>query len=142
MKTYTYAALFEPKQQSDGYVVSFADVPEALTEGDTLGEARSMAADALGIALLTYLQLDRALPTAQATGIPITPDAEVAAKIAVIETFRASGISQSELARRLGKNEKEVRRLLDADHRSKISSLNEALSVMGQRLVIGLAAAE
>lgn len=142
MKTYTYAALFEPKQQSDGYVVSFADVPEAITEGDNLAEARSMAADALGIALLTYLQLDRPLPPAQATGIPITPDADVAAKIAVIETFGSAAISQSELARRLGKNEKEVRRLLDPDHRSKISSLNEALSVMGQRLVIGLAAAE
>ncbi|MCY1664265.1 type II toxin-antitoxin system HicB family antitoxin [Rhizobium sp. SL86] len=142
MKTYAYAAQFEPKQQSEGYMVSFADVPEAITEGDSLSEARAMAADALGVALLTYLQLDRPLPVATVAGRLVTPDPDVAAKIAVIDTFRTAGISQSELARRLGKDEKEVRRLLDPDHRSKMSSLTEALSAMGQRLIVGLAAAE
>jgi antitoxin HicB len=46
-----------------------------------------MAADALGLALLTYLQTGRfRRPTAD--GTMITPEPELAMKIAVIETFR------------------------------------------------------
>ncbi|TPW28595.1 type II toxin-antitoxin system HicB family antitoxin [Martelella alba] len=142
MKTYAYAATFEPMEEGEGFVVSFEDIPEAITEGDTMAEARDMAADALGVALLTYLELERPLPEAKASGEMIMPEPETALKIAVIETFRAAGITRSELARRIGKDEKEARRLLDPDTRTKLPLMVAALEAMGQRLVIGLEAAE
>lgn len=142
MKTYAYAATFEPTERDGGFVVTFADVPEAITEGDDMADARAMAADALGVVLLTYLETGKPLPEPTATGIMITPDPEVAAKIAVIETFRDAGISRSELARRIGKDEKEARRLLDPDTATKLPLMTAALAAMGQRLVIGLEAAE
>lgn len=141
MKTYAYAAEFEPTEREGGFVVSFPDVPEAITEGDDMADALVQASDALGVALLTYLEMDRALPAAKAEGTLIYPAAEIATKIAVIETFRASGISRTELARRLGKDEKEARRLLDPDTATKLPLLASALAAMGQRLVIGLEAA-
>lgn len=141
MKSYSYAALFEPGDEK-GYVVTFPDVPEAITEGDTMEEARLMAEDALGVILLTYLENGLELPVARAEGTMISPDAEIAAKIAVIETFRKAGISQSELARRIGKDEKEARRLLDPNTITKIGLVQAALAAMGQKLVIGLEAAE
>ena len=141
MKSYSYAALFEPGDEK-GYVVTFPDVPEAITEGDTMEEARLMAEDALGVILLSYLEIGRELPVACAEGTKISPDAEIAAKIAVIETFRKAGISQSELARRIGKDEKEARRLLDPNTITKIGLVQAALAAMGQKLVIGLEAAE
>lgn len=144
MRTYFYPAIFEPTEREGGFVVTFPDVPEAITEGDDRTEAREMAADALGIILLTYLEHGRTLPTPSV--VPeaelVAPDAEVAAKIAVIETFVASGISRSELARRIGKNEKEARRILDPNTATKLPVLVAALAAMGQRLVIGLEAAE
>ncbi|MBD8556889.1 type II toxin-antitoxin system HicB family antitoxin [Rhizobium sp. CFBP 8762] len=142
MKTYAYAARFEPMEDGDGFVVTFDDVPEAITEGDTMKEAREMAADALGVALLTYIELGRSLPVADAKGVFVTPDADVAAKIAVIETFRESGMTRTELGRQLGKDEKEVRRMLDPNHQTKLQPLTQALAVMGMRLVVGLEAAE
>ena len=45
-----------------GVVVTFPDVPEAITQGDDEADARAMATEALGLALLTYPQ--RGLPTA------------------------------------------------------------------------------
>jgi antitoxin HicB len=66
---------------------------------------------------------------------------EVAAKIAVLEAFAKSGISKSELARRLRKDEKEVRRILDPRHLTKLATLTEALRELGQQLVIGVQAA-
>jgi antitoxin HicB len=142
MRTYAYAAIFEPTERQGGFVVTFPDVPEAITEGDDMADARAQAEDALGVALLTYLEMNRPLPEAAAVGTMITPDAEVAAKIAVIETFRQAGISRSELARRIGKDEKEARRLLDPDTATKLPLMKAALAAMGQRLVIGLEAAE
>ncbi|MBP2547256.1 antitoxin HicB [Neorhizobium galegae] len=142
MKIYAYAACFEPLAPEGGFLVTFEDVPEAITQGETLRDAREMAADALGVALLTYIELGRPLPPASATGTFITPDPDVAAKIAVIETFRESGMTRTQLARQLGKDEKEVRRILDPNHGTKLQSLTQALSAMGKRLVIGLEAAE
>ncbi|GAA5665174.1 type II toxin-antitoxin system HicB family antitoxin [Brucella intermedia] len=142
MRTYAYAAVFEPTEREGGFVVTFPDVPEAITEGDDMADAREQAADALGVALLTYLEMGRSLPEAKAKGELVWPDAEVATKIAVIETFRASGLSRTELARRLGKDEKEARRLLDPDTATKLPLMTAALAAMGQKLVIGLEAAE
>ena len=140
MKTYAYRAEFEPGDRPGVIVVSFRDVPEAITEGETEAEARAMAADALGLALLQYLRLGRELPTAgDGPGVVIPVEADVAAKLAVIETFLGLGITKSELARRLGKDEKEVRRLLDPMHPTKLAPLAAALTAMGRRLVIGVA---
>ncbi|MBC7147995.1 MAG: type II toxin-antitoxin system HicB family antitoxin [Rhizobium sp.] len=142
MKTYSYAATFEPTEELGGFVVTFNDVPEAITEGADMFEARNMAADALGVILLYYLEEGMSLPEARAIGTMIAPHPETAAKIAVIETFRRAGISQTELARRIGKDEKEARRLLDPNVRTKLPLLVAALAAMGQRLVIGVEAAE
>lgn len=142
MKTYSYPAIFEPAEQAGVYIVTFPDVPEAITQGDGMADARAMAADALGVALLIYIEQDRPLPEPGQGDSMIAPDADIAAKIAVIESFKAAGISQSELARRMGKDEKEARRILDPNHATKLPLLAEALAVLGKRLVIGLEAAE
>lgn len=45
-KQYNYTAVFEPAEEG-GFVVTFPALPGLITEGDTLEEARAMAADAL-----------------------------------------------------------------------------------------------
>ena len=44
--TYRYTVLFEPAEEG-GYVVTCPVLPGLVTEGDTLEEARAMAADAI-----------------------------------------------------------------------------------------------
>ncbi|WP_348627676.1 hypothetical protein [Rhizobium sp. R634] len=56
----------------------------------------------------------------------------------MIETLQQAGIARSELARRMGKDEKEARRLLDPDVATNVPLLVSALAAMGKRLVIGL----
>lgn len=62
----------------------------------------------------------------------------VVAKLAVLDAFRNASLSKSEFARRLGKDEKEVRRILDPRHSTKLSTLTEALRVLGYRLVVAV----
>jgi antitoxin HicB len=140
MMTFVYRARFEPGEKR-GIVVSFPDVPEAITEGCDEADARIQAEEALGLALLTYPARSLPLPKAAARGrelVPVAVEPEIAAKLALLEAFRAADISKSELGRRIGKNEKEVRRLLDPRHPTKLSSLIEALRHLGRRLVLGV----
>ena len=46
MAEYNYTVLFEPAEEG-GYVVTCPALPGLVTEGDTLDEARAMAADAI-----------------------------------------------------------------------------------------------
>ena len=62
----------------------------------------------------------------------------MAAKAALYLTMKETGIGKSELARRLACEEKEVRRLLDPKHPSKLGRIEEALATIGQELVVGV----
>ncbi len=141
MKAYAYRALFEPGDRRGNVVVTFPDVPEVVTQGRGKADAQAMAEEALGLALLTYPARGLPLPKARASGkrlasVAVAPD--VAAKLAVLESFVAAGISKSELARRIGKDEKEVRRILDPKHATKLPALTAALRALGKRLVVGV----
>jgi antitoxin HicB len=145
MRSYIYRALCEPGDRRGNIVVTFPDVPEVITQGRGEADARAMAEEALGLVLLGYLARGKPLPKPRAKGrnfvdIVVAPDA--AAKLAVLESFAAAGISKSELARRIGKDEKEVRRILDPKHPTKLPALIVALRALGKRLVVGVTEAE
>ena len=144
MRTFVYRARFEPGEKRGVIVVSFPDVPEAITEGKGEADAMTKAQEALGLALLTYPERGLPLPKPKARGgdlVPIAVEAAVAAKLAFLDAFREAGISKSEFGRKIGKDEKEVRRLLDPKRATKLSTLTEALGVLGQRLIVSVEAA-
>lgn len=62
MKKLFYPAVFH-KAEEGGFWVSFPDIPECLTEGDTTEQAYEMASDALGLALVDRLKNNEKLPT-------------------------------------------------------------------------------
>ena len=55
------------------------------------------------------------------------------------DAMREVSISKSELARKLGVDEKEVRRMLDAGHATKLPRIAEAVEALGLHLHIALA---
>ena len=63
---------------------------------------------------------------------------ETIAKAALYTAMGEAGISKIQLARQLGVDEKEVRRLLDPHYGSKLPRIAEAISLLGKKLVIGL----
>ncbi len=127
-------------RQADGsFLVSFRDVPEALTEGATRAEAAAEASDALTAALAGYVKAGSALPPAtrpRAGETLIHAEAGLTAKIALRAGLLEEGLSVADLARRLGSDHKEARRLLDPDHPSKLDRLDLALRAIGYRTVL------
>lgn len=61
---FMYPITLTPDLADGGFVVTFADIPEAITQGDTEAEALIAAKDALESALDFYYEDKRAVPAA------------------------------------------------------------------------------
>lgn len=136
-----YPATFTPAEEG-GFVVTFRDIPEAITQGDDIEEAREMAADALLTAMDFYFEDGRPVPApskAKRGEELVSLPASVWAKVLVLNEMSAQGIRPAELARRMGIKPQEVNRIVKLDHATKIDTLAEALQAMGKRLDIGVA---
>jgi antitoxin HicB len=61
----------------------------------------------------------------------------VLAKAALYIAMREAGVTKTELAKRLGVDEKEVRRMLDLRHGTRLPRIAEAVCLLGKQFVIG-----
>lgn len=128
------------QDESGFFLASFPDFPEAVTDARDLPTLLIEATDCLEEAVAARMAEGEPLPVPSETvhgqihwlAIP----AQTAAKAALYVALRESGFSKSELARRLGCDEKQVRRMLDASHSTKLSRIEAALDVLGKRLVV------
>ena len=125
-----------------GIIVTFPDVPEANTFGEDRADALHSAAEALALALRTYPDNGETLPERTYAGgeVVAVPIAD-ALKLDVIARFAESGLSKTELARRLERGEKEARRVLDPMHPTKVPMLERALQALGARAIVETEAA-
>lgn len=140
-----YAYPCEVASDEDGdLVVSFPDVPEAITGARDRAEALRLATDALSAALAGHIRDQRDVPqpsSASSNQEFIAVPTVMTAKLALYSAMRSQSITQSELARRLGVRPSAVRKLIDPDRRSRIDRLQEALDVVGCQLVIDVTTA-
>nr|WP_099143272.1 type II toxin-antitoxin system HicB family antitoxin [Xenorhabdus kozodoii] len=119
--------------------VSFPDIPEALTCGDDLSDAKAMGYDALLTAFSMYFDDESKeipLPSDTVAEHYIDIPASVAAKILLLNAMVRSGVSRAELGRRVGIKKQNVKQLLDVYHATKIDTVEKALSSLGYQLVL------
>lgn len=130
--TYPYEVTF----QDNATLVEFPDVPGALTEVTAGEDAEAIVRDCLLAALGGYINKKVQPPSPSPPhGRPcVAVDLLTSAKLALATAMAEQGLSNVELAARLGVTEKVVRRLLDPDHRCRIDRLEAALQELGQRL--------
>lgn len=133
-----YPARFELAPEG-GYVVTFRDIPEAMTQGDTQQEAEGMASDALLTAMDFYFEDRRAVP------LPSDPEPgevlidlppSISAKVILLNELVAQEVTNSDLAKRMGTTKQEVQRIVDLAHATKIDTIAKALAALGKRLSV------
>jgi antitoxin HicB len=136
-----YPARFTPVEEGR-FVVSFRDVPEALTQGDDEAEALDMAADALLTAMDFYFEDGRAVPPPSPAlederliALPLS----VSAKVMLLNEMIAQRIRPVDLARRMGVKPQEVNRIIDLNHATKIDTVAAAAAALGKELELVLA---
>ncbi len=137
---FDYPVILTP---DDGTVlVTFADVPEAITFGMDEDEALLNAVDALETGLSFYVDARKPLP---AVSVPaagqktVRPQALECAKLGVYQAMSDQGIKKAELARRLGWHMPQVDRLFDLRHASRLDQIEAAAHVLGKQVHIKIA---
>ena len=119
----------------------FADVPEAITGGTNEAEALDRAQDALLVALSSYLDDGRPLPMPSKAkrGQPVVVlPPRAAIKLAIHEAMCEQRVTQAQLGEMLGIDGRQVRRILNLDHESKLSQLEAALAALGLRASVSV----
>jgi antitoxin HicB len=141
VRTFVYPAKFEGGDKPGVLVITFRDIPEAITQGNGGKDALWQAADCLEEAIAGRIADGREIPKGSrgARGERLIPvPAPMAAKAALYLAMGEAGMTNVQLARRLGCDEKEVRRMLDPRHPTKLPRIKEALDVFGKRLVVSV----
>ena len=141
MQRFVYPATLTPDNKDGGFVVNFIDLPEAITQGDNVDNALLEAADCLEEAIANRIAMGLPIPspsTIKKGQYSVALPAQMAAKAALYLAIQEIGISKVDLAKRLGCDEKEVRRLLDPHHSSKIPRIESALHAVGKQLIVGV----
>lgn len=138
MSAFAYPAKFSAG--SDGRVlVEFIDLPRVATDGKDGREAMEEAIDALGSDLSIRLSRHEDIPppSAPKRGQRLVPvPLWLAPKLALYLAMREQGVSNSELARRLGVHERVVRRMLDPEHATKAEKIQAAVAVLGKQMTV------
>lgn len=135
-----YPVHLEPADEG-GFVVTFPDVPEAITQGEDEGEALLRAVDALETALSFYTDDGKDLPQAsdaKSGQRTVSPCAQAAIALSIYQAMRDQGVRKSELARRLGWHMPQVDRLLDMNHATRLNQAEAALAALGRRLALAV----
>ena len=139
MKSWVFGTTL--RREGADYVVSVRDLPEVVTSGDSEAQALELAADAVEVSIGFRMDNGEALPVTtpvQDGEFAVGISALSSAKASIYAAWRDAGISKSELARRMGYAENEVRRILALGHRTKLDRLEEAAKALGMRLEVGL----
>jgi len=120
-------------------MAGFQDIPEAMTVGRDREEALALAEDALLVAISGYIEAGRVIPAPSGpdAGQPVvTLPVLVSAKLAIYEAMRLQGITQLALSHKLGMDPRQIRRILDLDHNSRMDQVEAVLRALGRRLVV------
>lgn len=129
-------------RDGDSVLVTFVDVPEAITFGADEEEALLHAVDALETGLSFYIDARQPLPMpskpkrGQKT---VRPGALEGAKLGLYQAMTEQGLRKAELARRLGWHVPQVDRLFTLNHASRLDQIEAAARVLGRTVEVRVA---
>jgi antitoxin HicB len=132
-----YPYTTEP-QEGGGYLVQFVDLQDAFTEGETLEDAATNAAEVLSGILAHRAERGQAIPEpSPAHGYAVAyPSPQVQAAL----LLRAARGDQplTEMAKTLRTSWAAAQRLEDATHWPSLKQVDRAARALGKRLVLRL----
>lgn len=134
-----YPVTLTPDKTDGGFVVTFSDIPEAITQGGTEAEALAAAQDALETAMDFYFEDKRMVPVPSKakSGQPVIElPTSLSAKVLLLNEMVRQNVRPAELARRLNTTPQEVNRLTNLRHTTRIDGIAAALQALGKHLDI------
>ena len=137
MHRFNYPARFKQDKKDGGFIITFRDIPEAITQAENLDDCFLEAADCLEEAIAARIDdgLDIPRPTRpRGNERIVSVPAQTAIKAALYLAMREENVNKSELARRLQVDVREVRRMLNPHHGTKLPAMEQALAALGKQV--------
>jgi antitoxin HicB len=131
-----YPARFQP-QRGGGYTVTFPDFSEAVTEGDSLQQAKTHASEVLTLTLEARAEEGIAIPrpSPRKSGLRlVVPSVRVQAALLFRHIRKDKKLA--EIAKALDTSWPAAARLEDPKHWPTLKQLERAAAAVGKRLVI------
>jgi antitoxin HicB len=136
---FNYPAIF--KREGNGYVIRVPELPEVVTEGNSIDEATEFAVDAIEGVLAEYVSRKRDIPAPRPAKrgmrvirLPLLTQA----KLSLYMALRKMGIRKADLARRMGVSKAQVERMLDLDHASRLDQIESAFKALDKQLSLDI----
>lgn len=133
-KFFAFPAHFEPDLIDGGFIITFRDVPEAITQSDTYEQGLSEASDCLAEAIAAYIDDQRPLPipTPKLQGEDLIPvPLEIAWKAKLYSRLCNQHLTISQLANQLGEDKRKIANLIDPHYSLNPILAQKVLKVLG-----------
>lgn len=137
MHSFNYPVKFKRDKNEGGFVITFVDIPEAITQAETIEDSFLEAADCLEEAIAGRINDRLSIPSPskpRRTEHLISVPTHTAIKAALYLTMIEKKVNKSELARRINVDVREVRRMLNPHHGTKLPSMEQALAALGKHI--------
>lgn len=123
----------------DEVVVQFPDFPEIICAGESEKDALNNAKDAVDEAIAGRMNRNEVIPEPNViqNSNYIAVSLHIALKAAIYIQLKNLGINKFQFAKKLGIDEKVVRRLLDPRYNTHLKKLEQALKILHIEVVVG-----
>ncbi|WP_436659682.1 helix-turn-helix domain-containing protein [Acinetobacter sp. P1(2025)] len=121
--------------------LTFRDFPEINVEAKSKDKALALAKEQLLEAIYIHYSRTNELPVRgplEQDDVKVVLPVSLDAKVKLIQELRKLGLSNAEMARKLGVRYQDVQRLFDLRHNTKIDQIADAFDVLGIQLGITL----
>src|SRR5438552_15324692 len=128
------------KEDNATWLITFPDIDNAVTFGDTRKEALVHAVDALETVIISRMRhkLDIPAPSA-ARGRPLVSIPPLtAAKALLYKELREQKVSIRQLAQKLRCEYPVAHRLVDVSRKTQVNEIAKAFQALGKRVIIGV----
>ncbi|EAV8166773.1 type II toxin-antitoxin system HicB family antitoxin [Salmonella enterica] len=127
-----------------GFMATCRDMPQFITAGETVEDIITLAPEAFEMAVECCMDNNTPVPLPSGSvqeqdcvvSIPVT----LSAKIELYNTLLDSHVSKSELARRMGIPNQNIKKLLSPSTKSRLDTMESAFAALGKRLDISVSA--
>ncbi len=126
------------RDDNGSLMVTFPHFPDAITFGDDMEDAVFHAQNALSEVIAARIAHREEIPRpGRKKGTAyVAIDAVTTAKLLLYWEMQEQGIKKAALARKLACDQKQIDRLLDVTHNSRIEQLDRGFAALGKRLVV------
>lgn len=140
MDIYAYPGRIVSAEEG-GWLIRFRDFPEGISQAEDYEDVIDVAEGCLQACVEGRLEDGLRIPEPsplKAGEVLVTVPIETATKAALLKTVAASGTSRVALAKAVDLDEKEIRRMLDPRHSSKLPRIERVLRALGKQLQISV----